>query len=116
MLLSHKDAIEFIVDAVPTYGINMTVICNVQSMLMNGLLANSAALGALRSTIVNISDTVYVPSQVQVLREGSEILKACYSIAAQTKRPDPATTLLQPTTPEMDSREACAARPRRRFH
>jgi Fic family protein len=69
MLLNHKDAIEFIVDAVPTYGITSQVIRNVQSTLMNGLLANPAALGAIRRTIVNISDTAYLPSQVPALLE-----------------------------------------------
>lgn len=85
MLLNHKDAIEFIVDAVPTYGINMAVVCNVQSTLMNGLLANSAALGAIRSTIVNISDTVYVPSQVPVLLE--EMLRAIVEKGRAIKNP-----------------------------
>jgi hypothetical protein len=69
MLLNHKDAIEFVVDAVPTYGITTQVIRNVQSILMNGLLANPAALGAIRRTNVNISDTAYLPSQVPTLLE-----------------------------------------------
>jgi hypothetical protein len=85
MLLNHKDAIEFIVDAVPTYGINMEVVCNVQSTLMNGLLANSTALGAIRSTIVNISDTVYVPSQVSMLLE--EMPRAIVEKARAIKNP-----------------------------
>jgi Fic family protein len=67
MLLNHKDAIEFILDAAPTYGINVQVVRNIQSLLMNGLLANPAALGATRRTIVNISETTYVPSQMPAL-------------------------------------------------
>ena len=85
MLLNHKDAIEFLVDAVPTYGITMPVVCNVQSILMNGLLANSAALGAIRSTIVNISDTVYVPSQVPALL--GEMLRAIVEKARAIRNP-----------------------------
>lgn len=46
MLLNHKDAIEFIVDAVPSYGITAAVVRNLQSLLMQGLLANPRALGA----------------------------------------------------------------------
>jgi hypothetical protein len=85
MLLNHKDAIEFIVDAVPTYGITMPVVCNVQSILMNGLLVKPAALGAIRSTIVNISDTVYVPSQVPALLD--EMLRAIVGKARAIRNP-----------------------------
>jgi prophage maintenance system killer protein len=42
---------------------------NVQSLLMRDLLADPADLGAIRRTIVNIQDTVYVPSQVPNLLE-----------------------------------------------
>jgi hypothetical protein len=85
MLLNHKDAIEFIVDAVPTYGITMAVVCNLQSTLMNGLLANPAALGSIRSTIVNVSDTVYVPSQVPSLLD--EMLRAIVEKARAIRNP-----------------------------
>ena len=85
MLLNHKDAIEFIVDAVPTYGITTQVIRNVQSILMNGLLANPAALGAIRRTIVNIADTAYLPSQVPTLLE--EMLGAIAEKARAIRNP-----------------------------
>lgn len=45
MLLNHKDAIEFVVDEVPHYGIRDVVVRNIQSLLMNGLLRNPDALG-----------------------------------------------------------------------
>jgi len=85
MLLNHKDAIEFIVDAVPTYGITSQVVRNIQSTLMNGLLANPAALGAIRRTIVNISDTAYLPSQVPALLE--EMLGAIVEKARAVRNP-----------------------------
>jgi fido (protein-threonine AMPylation protein) len=69
MLLNHKEAIEFMVDAVPTEGITVPVVRNLQSLLMQGLLADPADLGAIRRKIVNIQDTVYVPSQVPSLLE-----------------------------------------------
>ncbi|MDH4394615.1 MAG: Fic family protein [Limnobacter sp.] len=69
MLLNHKDAIEFIVDAVPTEGITVPVVRNVQGLLMRDLLDDPADLGAIRNKIVNIQDTVYVPSQVPGLLE-----------------------------------------------
>jgi fido (protein-threonine AMPylation protein) len=64
MLLNHKDAIEFIVDSVPSYGITVPVVRNLHSLLMQGLLANPRALGAIRTTIVNIEGSVYIPTRV----------------------------------------------------
>jgi len=69
MLLNHKDAIEFMVDAVPEYGVTGPVVRNIQSLLMQGLLDNPDAMGAIRQTVVNISDSVYVPTQMPSLLE-----------------------------------------------
>jgi len=70
MLLNHKDAIEFVVDAVPEYGITEAVVRNIQATLMQGLLSNPDALGNTRRTVVTITDSVYVPMQMpQVLDE-----------------------------------------------
>ncbi len=85
MLLNHKDAIEFIVDAVPEYGISFAVVRNIQSTLLNGLSADTKALGATRQTIVNISDTVYIPTQVPTLID--EMLGAIIDKARATRNP-----------------------------
>jgi Fic family protein len=85
MLLNHKEAIEFMVDAVPAYGITVPVVCNVQTLLMNGLLENSESLGAIRRTVVNITDTVYVPSQVPSLLQ--EMLVQVVDKARNIKNP-----------------------------
>lgn len=85
MLLNHKDAIEFIVDAVPTYGITQPVVRNVQSILMNGLLVNPASLGATRQVLVNITDSVYLPSQIPALLDG--MLAAIIEKARAIKNP-----------------------------
>jgi Fic family protein len=85
MLLNHKDAIEFIVAVAPNYGITMPVICNVQSVLMNELLANPAALGAIRGTMVSVADTVYVPSQAHALLD--EMLGAIVEKARAIRNP-----------------------------
>jgi fido (protein-threonine AMPylation protein) len=75
MLLNHKSAIEFLVDAVPSYGLTDGVIRNLHALLMQDLLANSAGLGAIRTKVVNISDTTYVPSQVpQLLQEMTSLI------------------------------------------
>jgi Fic family protein len=85
MLLNHKDAIEFMVDAVPSEGITVPVVCNLQSLLMQGLLANPESLGAIRRTVVNIADTVYVPTQVPSLLE--EMLAQIVEKARSVRNP-----------------------------
>lgn len=85
MLLNHKEAIEFIVDAVPEYGIREDVVRNIQSLLMQGLLANPEAVGAIRRTLVNITDSVYVPAQAPHLLE--EMLGRIVDKARNIKNP-----------------------------
>jgi Fic family protein len=85
MLLNHKDTIEFIVDAAPEYGITVAVVRNVQSLLMQGLLENPYSLGAIRKTVVNITGSVYVPTQVPSLLE--EMLEQIVGKARQINNP-----------------------------
>ena len=70
MLLNHKSAIEFLVDAVPEEGLSSGLIRNVHAVLMRDLLVDVHALGTIRKKIVNISDTVYLSAQApSVLQE-----------------------------------------------
>lgn len=85
MLLSHKDAIEFLVDEVPHYGIKGVVVRNIQSLLMQGLLKNPEALGRARNTVVTITDSVYVPLQVPPLLD--EILDNLVAKSCHIKNP-----------------------------
>lgn len=85
MLLNHKDAIEFMVDAVPEYGISAAVVRNIQSLLMQGLLENPDSIGAIRTTVVNITNSVYLPTQVPSLLE--EMLGLIIDKARQIKNP-----------------------------
>lgn len=85
MLLNHKEAIEFMVDAVPTYGLTVPVVRNIHAVLMKNLLANDQAAGAIRTTLVNITDTVYVPTQVPHLLE--EMLSRIAEKARLIKNP-----------------------------
>jgi len=80
MLLNHKEAIEFMVEAVPTDGLTVPVVRNIHAVLMKNLLADDQAPGAIRTNVVNITDTVYVPTQVPHLLEemlGHIVTKAC---------------------------------------
>ncbi|HKS13673.1 MAG TPA: Fic family protein [Pseudomonas sp.] len=92
MLLNHKSAIEFLVDAVPEYGLTTALVSNLHTLLMVDLLADSSALGSIRQTVVNISDTVYIPSQVPLLLE--EMLELVIEKARQTKSPTEAAFFL----------------------
>lgn len=85
MLLNHKDAIEFMVDAVPEYGITVPVVRNIQALLMQGLLDNPDALGTIRHTVVNITNSVYLPTQAPMLLE--EMLGLVIDKARQVKNP-----------------------------
>lgn len=85
MLLNHKAAIEFMVDAVPEYGLNSAVIRNLHGLLMQDLLADSNALGSIRQTVVNISGTTYFPTQVPSLLE--EMFELILDKARQIKNP-----------------------------
>jgi len=85
MLLNHKRAIEFLVDAVPECGLTKPLICNLHSLLMADLLSDPNALGTIRTKVVNISDTVYVPSQVPDLLK--EMLERIVSQARLIKNP-----------------------------
>ncbi|ASL48631.1 hypothetical protein bAD24_III14625 [Burkholderia sp. AD24] len=85
MLLNHKEAIEFMVDAVPTEGMTEPVVRNLQSLLMRDLLQDPADLGAIRSKIVNIHGSVYLPSQVPNLLE--EMLRQIVDKATRVHNP-----------------------------
>lgn len=85
MLLNHKNAIEFMVDAVPEQGLSMGIVRNLHAVLMRDLLVDSDGLGAIRRKVVNISDTVYFPSQVPSLL--SEMLERILDTARVIKNP-----------------------------
>jgi Fic family protein len=85
MLLNHKNAIEFMVDAVPEQGLLMGIVRNLHAVLMRDLLIDSDGLGAIRRKVVNISDTVYFPSQVPSLL--SEMLERILDTASLVKNP-----------------------------
>ena len=85
MLLNHKTAIEFLVDAVPLQGLTTSLVRNLHAVLMQDLLADTDSLGAIRTKVVNISDTVYVPTQVPAVLE--EMLETILAKARLIKNP-----------------------------
>lgn len=61
MILNHKDAIEFIVQAADGIGFNRYTILNLHALLSNNLLPDTAASGRLRTFGVGIHESVYTP-------------------------------------------------------
>ena len=85
MLLNHKQAIEFMVDAVPEYGLTSQVIRNLHAILMRDLLSDAESLGSIREKIVNITGTTYTPLQApQILLE---MFESIAEKARQIKNP-----------------------------
>jgi len=85
MLLNHKAAIEFLVDAVPTQGLSTGLVRNLHAVLMQDLLAEVGSLGTIREKLVNISGTTYVPTQVPALLQ--EMFERIVSTAQRIKNP-----------------------------
>jgi fido (protein-threonine AMPylation protein) len=68
MILNHKDAIEFIVDATEIE-INSYTILNIHTLLSNDLLSDPKACGRLRTVPVKIGKSVYLPIAIPHLIE-----------------------------------------------
>ncbi|MFC7208915.1 Fic family protein [Comamonas endophytica] len=85
MLLNHKNAIEFMVDAVPTQGITVPIIVDLQAKLMKDLLKDSRDIGSIRQRVVNIHGSVYTPSNIPTLLE--ETLKVIIDKVRHIRNP-----------------------------
>ena len=69
MILNHKDAIEFLVDAPEDIGFNRHTITNLHALLADNLLADPDAPGRLRHIVVDITGSVFHPLAVPQLIE-----------------------------------------------
>lgn len=67
MILNHKAAIEFLVDAVNEIGFDRRTILNLHALLSDNLLGDPTASGRLRSIPVGIGKSVYEPIAVPQL-------------------------------------------------
>ncbi len=92
MLLNHKAAIEFMVDAVPTQGISTGVIRNLHAVLMQDLLPDVSCLGTIRTMVVNISGSVYLPLQMPALLQ--EMFERVVHTAQRIRNPVEASFFL----------------------
>lgn len=64
MILNHKEAIEFLVEAPDDIGFNRYTILNLHAMLSHGLLNNPRSEGRLRHVEVGIGGSVYRPLEI----------------------------------------------------
>jgi Fic family protein len=95
MVLNHKRAIEFLVDIAPYDDPYTRVIANMHALLMDGLMKDETALGAIRNRLVTIEESAYTPWQApaqlgrlyNVLSERaqriSDPLEACFFLLTQ---------------------------------
>jgi hypothetical protein len=64
MIMNHKDAIEFLVNAADEIGFNRYTILNLHGILANNLLADEGAAGRLRHIPVGIERSTFQPLAV----------------------------------------------------
>ncbi len=69
MILNHKDAIEFLVEAGEDVGFNRYTILNLHAMLASNLLSDEAAVGRLRHIAVGIQGSAFLPLEMPQLIE-----------------------------------------------
>jgi Fic family protein len=61
MILNHKAAIEYIVESAEEERITSQEICSIHALLSENLLGDASASGRLRTIIVGIAGTTYIP-------------------------------------------------------
>jgi hypothetical protein len=64
MIMNHKEAIEFLVNAADEIGFNRYTILNLHGILANNLLADRSAVGRLRHIAVGIERSTFQPLAV----------------------------------------------------
>jgi hypothetical protein len=78
MILNHKDAIEFLVEAADEIGFNRYTLLNLHALLSDNLLDDPLACGRLRSIAVGIGHTVFHPL------EGPQRIAECFQQVLDT--------------------------------
>jgi fido (protein-threonine AMPylation protein) len=85
MLLNHKEAIEFMIEQAPLQGLSMAIVRNLHALLMQNLLQDPTAAGAIRRRVVTIDSSVYQPTHVPALLE--EMLRLIVDKAREVRNP-----------------------------
>lgn len=85
MILNHKAAIEFLLDAIDEVGFDRRTILNLHALLSDNLLGDPSASGRLRAIPVGIGKSVYEPLAVPQLID--EIFRQILGTAAAISDP-----------------------------
>lgn len=80
MILNHKAAIEFIIDAAEIIKINRQIVLNVHALLSDNLLKDPSACGRLRSRPIGITQSVYQPLSIP------DVISECFDQILDTAR------------------------------
>lgn len=72
MILNHKEAIEFLIDAADEIGFNRYTVMNLHALLSDNLLHDPSAGGRIRTIPVGIGRTVFVPLA------GPQLIEECF--------------------------------------
>jgi Fic family protein len=78
MILNHKGAIEFLIDASHDIGFNRYTLLNLHALLSDNLLDDPTASGRLRSIPVGIGQTTFLPL------EGPQRIEECFDQVLDT--------------------------------
>ena len=78
MILNHKDAIEFLVNAADEIGFNKYTLTNLHALLANNLLSNPQAEGRLRYIAVGIEQSTFEPLAIP------QLIEECFEQILQT--------------------------------
>jgi fido (protein-threonine AMPylation protein) len=92
MLLNHKEAIEFMVEQAPLQGLTIAMVRNLHAILMQNLLQDPTAAGAIRRRVATIDSSVYQPTHVPALLE--EMLRLTIDTAREIRNPIEASFFL----------------------
>jgi hypothetical protein len=85
MILNHKAAVEFLVDAADEIGFDRRTILNLHALLSDNLLGDPSASGRLRAIPVGIAKSVYEPLAIPQLID--EIFRQILDTAAAISDP-----------------------------
>ena len=78
MILSHKSAIELLVEQAEEVGFNRYTILNLHALLSDNLLTDPRACGRLRTSAVGVGGTVYHPLEVP------QLINECFQKVLET--------------------------------
>lgn len=74
MILNHKRAIEYIVEAAAEESVSSHEVCSIHALLSENLLGDPSASGRLRHIAVGVGSTTYLPL------ENPHVLKECFDL------------------------------------